>query len=79
MARRRDRRPAEEVTPSARVLAEYALRLEADWSRADLDALTDDDLADELRRLLAEDWATPGARAALRALEQTYEPTRGCA
>jgi hypothetical protein len=47
----------------------YALALEGDWSRADVDALSDTDLAGALRRLLAEDRATPGAGAALKALE----------
>lgn len=68
MARRR-KPVVEEVAPGARIMGGYALALEADWSPSDLDALSDTDLAGELRRLLAEDRATPGARAALKALE----------
>lgn len=66
---RRRRSEVEDRVASGRWMAEYVLRLVDGARSADVEALSDAELADELRRLLAEGRSTRDARAALTAID----------
>lgn len=64
MARRRTE-PTPGYGTGARAVGEYALALAGDWSRVDLEALSDAELRAELRRAFDANPDTPGVRLAL--------------
>lgn len=73
VARLKREPPHSEAPPGPRAVGEYALRLaETQWVERDVNALSDAELASELRRLLREapdTAAAGGAKVALNALD----------